>query len=302
MLSTIFHTYHAELAALAESWVAAGASSFGVWERQQLLAHWPAHQPPHAPTLVAPIRIGVTTIGHLCVAGVSDAAARARLAVDASMLAQCVTLETELHQLAGAVTKGQDKLLGLYELAQSIGGHTTILGVLHCLAFETARMLNAEGGFSIFMPTEGTPLLVQYPEHSAREDALWCLFWETHADERELLLPNGGALDVLLDDIQNLLLIPVRLRGKLRGAVGVFNRAAAPFTTADIKLAHAIVQYTNAHLENVLMYQEIVERARIEAELDLARRVQSSLFPQQTPHVPDYRHLCDIAACISGRR
>lgn len=286
MLSTIVHAHYAELAILAGSWAAAGASSFSIWEHQQMLAHWPTHQAPCAPTLTAPIRVGTVTLGHLRVAGLSDAAARTRLAADAELLAQFIVLESELQQLAGDLTRGQDQLLGLYELTQSIGGHTTISGVLNCLAFETSRMLQAQSGFSIFMPNEGMPLLAQYPEQTALEDTLWCLFWETHADERELLLPNGGALDVFLGDIHNLLLIPVRLRGKLRGAVGVFNRETGSFTSADIKLAHAIVQHASAHLENVLLYQEIVERARLEAELDLARRVQSSLFPKQLPHVP----------------
>jgi sigma-B regulation protein RsbU (phosphoserine phosphatase) len=289
MLGTVVHAHYAELTTLARSWAEAGASSFSIWEQQQMLAHWPAQQAqqaPRAPTLIAPIRVGTATLGHVRVDGVSDSTARARLAADADLLARFVVLETELQQLAADLTKGQDQLLGLYELAQSIAGHTTIGGVLHCLAFEAARMLHAQGGFTIFMPNEGMPLLAQYPEQASLEDTLWCLFWETHADERELLLPNGGALDVFLGEMQNLLLIPVRLRGKLRGAMGVFNRAAGSFTSADIKLAHAIVQHASAHLENVLLYQEILERARLEAELDLARRVQSSLFPQQLPHVP----------------
>lgn len=286
MLATIANTYHTELTTLADAWAAAGATSFSIWQHQQVLAHWPANQPPRAPTITAPIRAGTATLGHLCVAGLDDAAARARLAADAMLLAQFVMLESDLHKLSGDLVAGQNQLVGLYELTQSIGGHTTIDGVLQYLAFETSQMLKAASGFTVFLPNAGTPVLAQYPEMSVDEGVLWYLFWETHAAERELLLPNGSMLDSLLEGLDSLLLIPIQLRGSLRGAVGVVNRQHGPFTSADVKLAHAIVQQASAHLENVLLYQEIVERARLDAELDLARRVQSNLFPLQLPRVP----------------
>lgn len=278
-------THADQFESIAVSWLSAGATCFAVYEHGRPLMQWPRFPKASVSSLRVPIRVGGTAVGELRVATMSDHAAHARLAADAVLVAALLALEDEIQHISAEFRRQQDQLVSAYELTNALSGHTTIESALRSLCFETARVLNADGGFAVFLPVSGPPTLTQYPDAAVKDHTLWSLFWEIHADTRSFLLPNGSLLDHALGEIRHLLAVPVMLRGSLRGALGVLNTTSTAFTANDVALAQALVQQASAHLENILLYQEIFERARLQAELDLARRVQSSLFPQQLPQV-----------------
>jgi sigma-B regulation protein RsbU (phosphoserine phosphatase) len=86
-------------------------------------------------------------------------------------------------------------------------------------------------------------------------------------------------------EIGAVLVAPMELRGEQTAALGVLNRPGRPFASPDLKLVRTLADQAAARIENVLLHAEAVERARFDAEMQLAQRVQMRLQPTSTPAV-----------------
>jgi sigma-B regulation protein RsbU (phosphoserine phosphatase) len=128
---------------------------------------------------------------------------------------------------------------------------------------------------------------------SMDESGLWNIFWQTHASERDVLVMTDRTLSGLPAGVDNLLFIPFGIRGTMMAGLGLINKLGAGFAAPNIKLARAIVEHASAHIEHVLLHLDAVEQTRLQTEVDLARRVQLRLLPQQLPKVDKL----DIYAC-----
>jgi sigma-B regulation protein RsbU (phosphoserine phosphatase) len=271
------------LSPLAQAWLAAGATSFGIWIDDRPLAHWPATPCPEQSGLTAPFRLGTAGGAELRVTGLVDSAAAVRLAADAELVENLVTLEDELHSMTAELSVTQDQLVAMFELAQLMRQHVTVEEVLRRLAVEAQRMTKAGGAFAVFVGA--TPTLVRHGALSVGETAIWQLFWQTHTTERELLLSGTSQAEQLPPAANNLFVVPLHIRGEVVAALGLINKPIPGFTAVDVRLARALAQQASAQVENVLLYQETLAQAKLQAEMDLARRVQLSLLPQQIPLV-----------------
>jgi phosphoserine phosphatase RsbU/P len=284
MLVEVLATHYTHIASLAESWLAAGATSFGIWKNERLLAHWPHDRVPSQPAIAAPIYDGDLVVGDLRVTGVSGHHAGARLAAEAALVADLVRQEQELQALTASFVDSQNQLLALFETVQSIGGHATIEDTLQCLIFEIQRTIGADHVFAIILSNTVQPMLVQSAQRLA-EAAIWEIFWETHiGGNAQLLAPDDTRL-ALLPQVRDLLLVPVYHHRKgVSGLLGVATTTSR-LKARDVKLAQVIVTMASSQLENALLYQETIAQARLQAEMELARRVQVSLFPQIIPNI-----------------
>jgi sigma-B regulation protein RsbU (phosphoserine phosphatase) len=285
MLAAMLDTQYPQFAALAESWLAMGAAAFGVWSNGCALACWPADGQLAQPGIVAPIRVGGGVMGDLRVAGLVSLAAQARLTAEAELLAHLIKLEDELQCMTAELVDSQDQLLAMYQLTQSMRRHVTIDETLACLVSEAVRLVRARAGFAMFVPANNEPILVQHPKRFIDESQIWNIFWQTHASERDVLLVNDRTLSGLPAGIDNLLFIPFGIRGTMMAGLGLINKPGSSFTAPNIKLARAIVEHASAHIEHVLLHLDAVEQTRLQTEVDLARRVQLRLLPQQLPRV-----------------
>jgi len=73
-------------------------------------------------------------------------------------------------------------------------------------------------------------------------------------------------------------------QGQSHGVIYVDNRLQAGiFTHADLDLLNAIASNAAIAIENARLYQVAVEKGRMERELQMARRVQTSLLPAKIP-------------------
>jgi sigma-B regulation protein RsbU (phosphoserine phosphatase) len=89
--------------------------------------------------------------------------------------------------------------------------------------------------------------------------------------------------------LRSVLCVPLRTRDKLSGVVYVDSRIRAGiFSRADLNLLTAIASSAAIAIENARLYQVAVDRGRLERELQMAREVQASLLPSQTPQVPGW--------------
>jgi hypothetical protein len=75
-------------------------------------------------------------------------------------------------------------------------------------------------------------------------------------------------------------------------AIGVMNFAAEEWrllSASDLQFLTAGARQLGAALERARLYDQVrTQHARLEAELELARRVQVSLLPEQLPRIPGY--------------
>lgn len=280
MLAHVIANHYRQFSAIAEAWLAAGAATFEIWKNERPLARWPLERAILPHSLIAPILLGRTVVGDLRITGLVDQTARMRLAVDAVIVAQFVELEQELQQMTASLVKSQDQLLGVYDLAQALHGHTRIDSILYCLVYEAQRMLGAQHSFAIILAQGADTTVIQHPEAGFDEALIWKLFWETHISDQALY--THSELEVQLPgEIRNARILPFRLRGKVAGALGLIN-GRAMFDAADFKLFQAIVDQGSAQLERVMRQNEDSEQTRIQADIERARRVQNSLLPRQS--------------------
>lgn len=75
---------------------------------------------------------------------------------------------------------------------------------------------------------------------------------------------------------------PMIINKRPIGVIEVFNKPGG-FTDADLELLNTIAGSAAIALENARLYELAVDRGRMEKELQLARRVQSSLIPDRVP-------------------
>lgn len=80
--------------------------------------------------------------------------------------------------------------------------------------------------------------------------------------------------------------VPLISKGKILGVLNIDSHRANHFTRRDVEVAMAFASQAAVALENAQLYQESV--TRFEQELEIARRIQSNLFPRELPCIPGY--------------
>ncbi|NTV64150.1 MAG: SpoIIE family protein phosphatase, partial [Oscillochloris sp.] len=91
---------------------------------------------------------------------------------------------------------------------------------------------------------------------------------------------------------------PLIARGNMLGVLNIDLRGttSGTFRERDIEVARTFANHAAVALENAQLYQESV--ARIEQELEIARRIQANLFPSRLPSVGG---LLMAASCLPAR-
>jgi sigma-B regulation protein RsbU (phosphoserine phosphatase) len=83
--------------------------------------------------------------------------------------------------------------------------------------------------------------------------------------------------------------MPIRNRqGEPAGILQLFNKLNGVFTKEDEEFLNAMSLQMALAMENARMHREIVEKKRLEKEMQLARGIQRSLLPEAPPTVPGF--------------
>jgi sigma-B regulation protein RsbU (phosphoserine phosphatase) len=89
--------------------------------------------------------------------------------------------------------------------------------------------------------------------------------------------------------LRAILCVPLTVKAKLLGVIYVDNRLhVGIFSQADLDLLRAIASSAAIAIENARLYQVAVDKGRMERELQMARKVQASLLPQERPSIPGW--------------
>jgi sigma-B regulation protein RsbU (phosphoserine phosphatase) len=200
----------------------------------------------------------------------------------------------------------------LYRLSQTFSSSLDLDEVLNRVMDEVIAATRAERGFVMLREPDGE-LSFRVARGMARETIDDPQFQisrgvvERVADEGQPVLTSDAQSDerfsmrrsIVALGLRSILCVPLTLKDRVTGVVYVDNRLQAGiFLADDLELLAAIASSAAIAIENARLYQVAVEKGRLERELQVAREVQASLLPHETPQIPGW----DLAACWKPAR
>ena len=209
-------------------------------------------------------------------------------------------------------TKSGHRFALLYKLSQTFCSSLDSTQVLDRVIDEVIKALNAERGF-IALWNEKSVLefrsarglnksTIDQPEFEisrgvvkevAKSGKGICIS-DAQSDVRFQKRPS-----VLHLHLRSILCVPLKLKENILGVIYIDNRMVTGiFTEKDLELLSAIASTAVIAIENARLYELAVEKGRLERELQMAYRVQSSLIPKYFPQIPGW----EFAACWQPAR
>jgi len=195
-----------------------------------------------------------------------------------------------------------DRLALLCRLSQSFNSSLDLDQVLNRVMDEVVTVTGAERGFVMLREADGA-LIFRVARGMDRETIDDPQF-QVSRSVVERVAREGQPIhtsDARSDDrfsmrqsvqtlgLRSILCVPLVVKDQVTGVVYVDNRLQAGlFTQADLELLSAIGSSAAIAIENARLYQVAVEKGRMERELQMARDVQASLLPRETPQVPGW--------------
>jgi len=191
----------------------------------------------------------------------------------------------------------------MYRISETVGALLDVEQIPGKVLEESQRVIRASSGIVLLSPANGDanwdikcnfgrdePAVVQQTVRAALGGA-----WQSDRPEILTDLPNPA--------LGAMLWAPLKGKASVLGAI-VLARGAGDtvFTASDQKLLMALASQAAISVENARLHQQVLEKERLEHELQLARDVQASLIPSATPEIPgwDFAAYWQPAREVSG--
>jgi sigma-B regulation protein RsbU (phosphoserine phosphatase) len=203
---------------------------------------------------------------------------------------------------ADASQSSVDRLALLCRLSQTFNSSLDLDQVLNRVMDEVIVVTGAGRGFMMLRERDGT--LIFRVARGMDRDTIDSPQFQISRSVVERVAREGQPIhtsDARSDDrfsmrqsvqtlgLRSILCVPLVVKDQVTGVVYVDNRLQAGlFTQADLELLIAIAAIAAMAIENARLYEVAVEKGRMERELQMAREVQASLLPPETPQVPGW--------------
>lgn len=195
-----------------------------------------------------------------------------------------------------------DRLALLYELSQTFNSSLDLDEVLNRVMDEVIITTHAERGILMLRNSVGELefRVARGVDRNIINDPAFQIslsIVDTVARYGQPVLTSDAQLDarfsmrqsVKILGLRSILCVPLHVKKRVLGVVYVDNRIQAGlFKQADLDLLTAISASAAIAIENARLYALAVEQGRLERELQLARQLQDSLLPSETPHLPGW--------------
>lgn len=294
------------LETLGESWINAGAQSFGFRINDRTVycirsEHFrPTEKSPddiqssgkiqiNGGTAFAPplesissrVRLGDSQTGALFVDGLEGPTFQKRLDLDASFLGDTSQLQKDVDSISSDLLEKQDQLVTLYQLSQTMRRHLEIQPLFSSLIVTLQSLFQSEGLFTLVSSGGLSPIVSAYPDNTLLDGNIIRALQEMHKQEESGIFNNTE-----FEKIQNLLFLPLHVKDPFQASFVFVNKLEGPFLTPDLKLAQLIGEQISAQFEYVQLHQELLTKAKLQAEADMAKNVQMQLLPTTPPSIP----------------
>ncbi len=200
-----------------------------------------------------------------------------------------------------------ERLALLYRLSQAFNSTLDLDEVLNRVMDEVIAVTRAERGFVMLREADGELAfrVARGMDHETIDDPQFQVsrgVVDRVAHERQPVLTSDARADdrfsmrrSILDlGLRSILCVPLTIKDRILGVVYVDNRLQAGiFSPADLELLVAIASSAAIAIENARLYQVAVEKGRLDREFQMARDLQASLLPRETPQVRGW----EFAAC-----
>jgi len=209
-------------------------------------------------------------------------------------------------------TKSGHRFDLLYKLSQTFNSSLDLTEVLDRVMDEVVKTLNAERGFVALRNEKGElefrsargldHTTIEQPKFEISRGVVEEVAMtgvgvsvsDAQSDER--FQTRNSVVDLRL---RSILCAPLKFKEDVFGVIYVDNRIMAGiFDENDLELLNMIATSAAIAIENARLYEVAVEKGRMERELQMAYRVQSSLLPEGIPQVPGW----EFAACWKPAR
>ena len=196
-----------------------------------------------------------------------------------------------------------ERLEFLYRLSQTFNSSLDLSEVLNRVIDEVITKLRAERGFIMLIDSAGTQTFrvargldqqtIDKPQSQISQSVV-----RKVAQEGQAILTSDARTDsrfnmrdsVMLLGLRSVLCVPLKVKDNVMGVVYADNRfEAGIFTQADLELLNAITSIAAIAIENARLYNMAVEKGRLLRELQMAREIQTSFLPDQTPQVEGWQ-------------
>jgi sigma-B regulation protein RsbU (phosphoserine phosphatase) len=193
----------------------------------------------------------------------------------------------------------EDRLALLCRVSQTFNSSLDLDEVLNRVMDEVIAAVQAERGFLMLREPDGRLVfhVARGMDHETIDDPQFQVsrsVVERVAHEGQAVLTSDAQADdrfrmrasVMSLGLRSILCVPLALKDKVLGVVYVDNRLQRGlFVEDDLELLSAIASSAAVAIENARLYRVAVEKGRMERELQMARELQSSLLPRETPQV-----------------
>lgn len=108
---------------------------------------------------------------------------------------------------------------------------------------------------------------------------------------------------LILERLNTRLIVPMAAHGRVFGFISLGEKMSEePYTREDKELLLTVAEQTAVALDYSRLIREAAEQAKLRRDLEIAREVQSQLFPQTQPSIPglEYTGVCRPALGIGG--
>ncbi len=99
--------------------------------------------------------------------------------------------------------------------------------------------------------------------------------------------------EMLREGLRSNLVVGLRVRGKPIGALRIYSEEKRIFHKSEIALTQAIANLSAVAIESAQLYEEALEKDRLEYELGLAAQIQAHLLPETCPDLEGF-DLCAL--------
>ena len=239
------------------------------------------YAPNNYPPISAEITLNDLHTGKLFVEGVDGERFKQRLRLDARLVSSASILQTHVQSISAELVEKKDQLVSLYQLSQTMRRHLEIQPLFSSLIRTLQTLFHTETVITLVSSGGLSPIVSAYPDNSVLNGDIIQMLQEMHAAETAEILNHG-----VTDRIRNILFMPLHVKEPFHASFVFANKIGMNFTSSDFSLAQLIGEQVSAQFEYVQLHQELLAKAKLEAEAEMAKNVQMQLLPSKPPDIP----------------